>query len=160
MISPDPILNDKPVEHLLGFIDSSDEIRVKLIFDETFQKKHPEKWARFDRTGEWNIKLLCAIVTVEREHRALERFRSIDLTIRKTILNPLEFQDCLQDKFHIPQELDKKLKEIYNDSQYRAMHECLKKTGVTLIQGPPGTGKTRTVLGTLSVLTNSFNKVE
>jgi len=102
MISPDPINNDKPVEHLLGFVDSGDNLRVKLVFDETFKQKQPEKWARFDRTGEWNIKLLCAIVTVEREHRALEHFRNIDLTIRKTILNPIEFQNCLEEKFQIP----------------------------------------------------------
>lgn len=90
----------------------------------------------------------------------MEQFRSIDPTIRKTILNPAEFKNCLEEKFHIPLDLDTRLKEIYNDSQYKAIHECLKKIGVTLIQGPPGTGKTRTVIGTLSILLNSFNKVE
>ncbi len=33
MISPDDILDVQPVDHILGFIDSSEEIRVKLIFD-------------------------------------------------------------------------------------------------------------------------------
>lgn len=62
--------------------------------------------------------------------------------------------------FQIPEELDKRLHSNYNDSQYKAIHNCLKKQGITLIQGPPGTGKTRTVIGTLSVLLNSENRIE
>jgi hypothetical protein len=102
MISPDPILNDNPVDHLLGFIDSNEEITVKLVFDEVLQKKHPERWDRFDSTKEWNIKMLCGIVTIEREFKALENFEKVDKIIKKTILNPLEFLNCLEDKFHIP----------------------------------------------------------
>ena len=33
MISTDDILDIQPVDHILGFIDSSEEIKVKLIFD-------------------------------------------------------------------------------------------------------------------------------
>lgn len=60
--------------------------------------------------------------------------------------------------FSIPEKLEAKLKEIYNQSQILAIKETLKKEGVTLIQGPPGTGKTTTVLGTISVLLNSLNE--
>lgn len=61
-------------------------------------------------------------------------------------------------KFRIPVKLEQKLKQTYNQSQYKAISECLKQSGITLIQGPPGTGKTKTVLGTLSVLLSSYNK--
>jgi type II secretory ATPase GspE/PulE/Tfp pilus assembly ATPase PilB-like protein len=57
--------------------------------------------------------------------------------------------------FVIPEELDKKLTQLYNKSQYQAIALSLKQEGITLIQGPPGTGKTKTVLGTLSVLLQS-----
>ena len=60
--------------------------------------------------------------------------------------------------FSIPEKLEIKLKEIYNQSQIAAIKETLKKEGITLIQGPPGTGKTTTVLGTISVLLNSLNE--
>lgn len=60
--------------------------------------------------------------------------------------------------FSIPEKLEAKLKEIYNQSQIEAIKETLKKEGITLIQGPPGTGKTTTVLGTISVLLNSLNE--
>lgn len=66
MISPDSIVEDKPVEHILGFMDSNDEIRVKVVFDEALKQKQPERFSRFELTKLWNIKLLCAIVTVER----------------------------------------------------------------------------------------------
>ena len=52
------------------------------------------------------------------------------------------------------------MQETYNFSQYNAIKECLKKEGITLIQGPPGTGKTTTILGVLSVLLNSRNKID
>lgn len=41
MLSPNEILNDTPVAHLLGFIDSNEELRVKVIFDEILKKKNP-----------------------------------------------------------------------------------------------------------------------
>ena len=64
------------------------------------------------------------------------------------------------DYFDIPDVLNEKLQSMYNFSQYQAIRECLKKEGITLIQGPPGTGKTTTILGVLSVLLNSRNKLE
>lgn len=41
-----------------------------------------------------------------------------------------------------------------------AINQTLKYEGITLIQGPPGTGKTTLVLGTISVLLNSFKEKE
>lgn len=66
----------------------------------------------------------------------------------------------MEKKFRIPGKLDVKLRHVYNESQYKAIGECLRQTGITLIQGPPGTGKTKTVLGTLSVLLSSYHKNE
>ena len=78
--------------------------------------------------------------------------------MREIILHPGDHHNELDKKFRIPPELDEKLRSVYNESQYKAINECLKQSGITLIQGPPGTGKTKTVLGTLSVLINSYKK--
>jgi senataxin len=60
--------------------------------------------------------------------------------------------------FQIPEKLESSLRVKFNESQLEAIKETLKSTGVTLIQGPPGTGKTKTVIGTMSVLLQSFQR--
>lgn len=77
--------------------------------------------------------------------------------LKDILLKPDAFRNISEDRFQIPEKLDAKLQNLYNDSQYKAIHESLKKEGITLIQGPPGTGKTKTVIGTISVLLNSIN---
>eukprot|EP01071_Lankesteria_metandrocarpae_P002832 Lankesteria_metandrocarpae@DN2585_c0_g1_i3.p1 len=44
-----------------------------------------------------------------------------------------------EENLQIPPTLLTALQDLYNDSQFAALKECLKISGVTLIQGPPGT---------------------
>ena len=83
-----------------------------------------------------------------------------DLYLKETLISPAGTLKNVKigNYFSIPEKLEAKLKEIYNESQILAIKETLKKEGITLIQGPPGTGKTTTVLGTISVLLNSLNE--
>lgn len=83
-----------------------------------------------------------------------------DLYLKETLITPSNTlkNNKIGNYFAIPEKLEAKLKEIYNESQILAIKETLKKEGITLIQGPPGTGKTTTVLGTISVLLNSMNE--
>lgn len=81
-----------------------------------------------------------------------------DLNLMSTLLSPSKQLEMERTYFSIPPKLNSKLESTYNDSQQKAIHESLKKEGVTLIQGPPGTGKTTTVLGIISVLLHSSAK--
>ncbi|CRG99655.1 DNA2/NAM7 helicase, putative [Plasmodium relictum] len=53
---------------------------------------------------------------------------------------------------YIPLLLKKKILNMYNKYQLRAINNSIINDGITLIQGPPGTGKTTTILGIISAL--------
>mmetsp|Transcript_58457 Transcript_58457/g.165104 ORF Transcript_58457/g.165104 Transcript_58457/m.165104 type:complete len:930 (+) Transcript_58457:59-2848(+) len=57
--------------------------------------------------------------------------------------------------FDIPDKLQGKIREGYNESQEHAISGSRRVTGITLVQGPPGTGKTTTLLGILAALFSS-----
>jgi senataxin len=65
-----------------------------------------------------------------------------------------------QEYFFMPKKLESKLRIFFNNSQFEALSNSIKKRGVTLIQGPPGTGKSTTILGIISVILNSLIKKE
>mmetsp|Transcript_50709 Transcript_50709/g.107578 ORF Transcript_50709/g.107578 Transcript_50709/m.107578 type:complete len:890 (-) Transcript_50709:120-2789(-) len=61
--------------------------------------------------------------------------------------------------FSVPKIIEDQFLSMYNDSQRQAILDSRKINGITLVQGPPGTGKTKTILGILTVLSNSRAKV-
>ncbi|KAL4504421.1 hypothetical protein ABPG72_009867 [Tetrahymena utriculariae] len=150
-------------EHMLGVVERAEgnEILVKVVFDENSSEPRNQKILKVMQQDEsvwrnWYVKKFCSIVTIQREYEALHNFN--DLLLKEFILNPEKLAQKKEEKFLIPEQLQIRLNQIYNPSQIQAINSTLKKQGVTLIQGPPGTGKTRTVLGTVSVLINSFNQ--
>lgn len=110
----------------------------------------------FGNNSIWYLQKICNVVTLDREFQALHSI--YDLYLKETLITPSKTLKNIKigNHFSIPQKLESKLKEMYNQSQFDAIKATLKKEGVTLIQGPPGTGKTTTVLGTISVLLNSL----
>lgn len=110
----------------------------------------------FGNDSIWYLQKICNVVTLDREYQALHSI--YDLYLKETLITPSKTLKNIKigNYFSIPQKLESKLREMYNQSQFEAIKATLKKEGVTLIQGPPGTGKTTTVLGTISVLLNSL----
>lgn len=129
----------------------------------TPSEDYPESFRRYEQIHHyfgldsiWYLQKICNVVTLDREYQALHSI--YDLYLKETLINPASSLKNIKigNFFSIPEKLELKLKDLYNQSQLEAIKATLKKEGVTLIQGPPGTGKTTTVLGTISVLLNSL----
>ncbi|EGR30545.1 hypothetical protein IMG5_129630 [Ichthyophthirius multifiliis] len=156
--------NEISPEHMLGVVERAqgNQINVKVVFDEFGTDIRNKKLCQiFTQDDEnvwrfWQVKKFCNIVTIQREYEALQAFGKIEL--KEYLITPQKLLKQVHEQFAISENLEIKLQETYNLSQIEAIKATLRKEGITLIQGPPGTGKTRTVLGTVSVLINSFNK--
>lgn len=147
----------KQDENLTAVVDSiSDKtVKFKLVLNEK-DNKWPLFQKHLNESSEWYIQKLCNQATIHREYQSLRGVK--DLNLSKVILSPQLAQAENYDYFTIPEKLYNKLKPKYNDSQFKAIRQSLKKEGITQIQGPPGTGKTSTILGILSVLLGSRQK--
>lgn len=74
------------------------------------------------RTKKWYLEEICMISTLEREYLALismnDRLAPI---LKEPILHPEQYMKNVDKKFKIPNQLDQKLKNSFNDSQYKAI---------------------------------------
>ena len=152
------------------FVNSVIHIKIilKLAEGDNDEKSIEIKNNLFKDT-EWFITRICNLATLSREYQALMSIETYKLS--ELLIHPGNFvfdgkitieieKKNLNDYFYIPSQLEKKLTETYNASQFEALQYSIKKKGLTLIQGPPGTGKSTTILGILSVILNSVNKRE
>ena len=102
-------------------------------------------------SGNWWVRKLGNMVTINREFQALYSVR--ELALAPALLSPgntakLTAPQSLQP----PAALLRAIEAAYNPSQLAAIRASLCGRDISLIQGPPGTGKTATILGILSVL--------
>ncbi|KAH3687200.1 hypothetical protein WICPIJ_001795, partial [Wickerhamomyces pijperi] len=96
---------------------------------------------------------LMQMTTIEREYSSLHGLEYYNLrdNILKAqpgsmpVLSPAKIQE-IQKKYDV------------NESQANAIGCTLETVGFSLIQGPPGTGKTKTILGIIGYMLDSFKK--
>lgn len=162
IVSKERVYQNKqcPNDHALAVIDKSFPSGVSLKISMNFNNEKIAGLIKIVKKGvELNITRVCNLATNIREYQALMSLDNLLLT--DLILHPGEINninlDKVKDFFYIPDQLDKKIKEYFDFSQYEALKASIRKKGVTLIQGPPGTGKSTTILGILSVILNSQN---
>ena len=90
-------------------------------------------------SGEWYIRKLGNMVTINREFQALYSVR--ELTLASMLLAPgVADGTTPPSSLQPPPTLLKAIEKTHDPSQLLAIRTCLCGRGVTLIQGPPGTG--------------------
>eukprot|EP00854_Cymbomonas_tetramitiformis_P017674 gene17674-21055_t len=104
----------------------------------------------------WFLTKLCNMSTILREWLALNSIKSFPF--KDVIINPQKRIDPNIAAREAPPALMAKLKSSHNQYQLESITSALEQKPINLIQGPPGTGKTRTILGLLSVLLQSFSE--
>ena len=161
LMTSSPVSENSP--KILGIIDTSSKffIRIKIIFQES-SPKHQVFYDLFTLDSSFEIKKLCSLSTIGREFVGLDSMRKF--VLKDCLLNSAKYlkqQKIKKNRYlTISKNLLMILKKRFNESQLKAIKNCLKIEGVTLIQGPPGTGKTKTIMGIVSVLLASEPKKE
>lgn len=144
--------------HCLGIVDKIFYNSISIKISMNLNNERITSMVQIFKKGiVLNITRICNLATNLREYQALisiESFQLADILLHPGEINNLNI-DKTKDYFSIPEKLDIKIKEYFDQSQYKALKASIRKKGVTLIQGPPGTGKSTTILGILSVILNS-----
>jgi len=174
-------LKDDPV-HFLAMVDSSAGVKLSVSTKLLEGVQRAIEIAKvISQSGSWQLAKVTNLSTLIREFEALKAFPRINL--KDTIINQddsgfrrdtgteMQAAPDLQASaggtvedgagpalLHIPQRLEEWLVQMYNEPQRKAINDCRKVSGITLVQGPPGTGKTKTALGILAVLMNARAK--
>uniref|UniRef100_A0A7S4PU63 Helicase ATP-binding domain-containing protein n=1 Tax=Alexandrium monilatum TaxID=311494 RepID=A0A7S4PU63_9DINO len=181
----DPVKED-PV-HFLAMVDSSTGVMISVStrLPKAGVPRALEVAKVISAMGSWQLAKVMNCSTLIREFEGLKAFPKInlkDVIINRDDSGPrdtgteMQAAPDLQPKapgakdgvgaaqpggealFHIPQRLEEWLKGKHNDPQQKAINDCRKVSGITLVQGPPGTGKTKTALGILAILMNAKAK--
>uniref|UniRef100_A0A7S1Q674 AAA+ ATPase domain-containing protein n=1 Tax=Alexandrium catenella TaxID=2925 RepID=A0A7S1Q674_ALECA len=168
-------LKDDPV-HFLAMVDSSAGVKLSVSTKLLEGVQRAIEIAKvISQSGSWQLAKVTNLSTLIREFEALKAFPRINL--KDTIINQddsgfrrdtgteMQAAPDLQASaggtvedgagpalLHIPQRLEEWLVQMYNEPQRKAINDCRKVSGITLVQGPPGTGKTTTAVQIVSAL--------